>query len=178
MIEGAPFWRLGAAYMRVEAFDFTLPAERIAQRPVEPRDASRLLRVTAEGLADHRTLDLPNLLSPGDLLVFNDTRVVPARLTGQRGGARVSITLHQALGPDAWRVFAKPGKRLRIGDLREETETTALQIAQLERQIAAVGSADPRRGRAAGHGQRAMPDDVRVHTSSRRRRRTGPGLSP
>jgi S-adenosylmethionine:tRNA ribosyltransferase-isomerase len=102
--------------MRVEAFDFTLPAERIAQRPVEPRDASRLLRVTAEGLADHHMLDLPELLSPGDLLVFNDTRVVPARLSGQRGEARVSITLHQALGPECWRVFAKPGKRLRLGD--------------------------------------------------------------
>jgi S-adenosylmethionine:tRNA ribosyltransferase-isomerase len=102
--------------MRVEAFDFTLPADRIAQRPAEPRDASRLLRVTEDALTDFVTLDLPTLLSPGDLLVFNDTRVVPARLAGQRGAARVSITLHQALGLDSWRVFAKPAKRLRPGD--------------------------------------------------------------
>ena len=102
--------------MRVEDFDFTLPAAQIAQRPVEPRDASRLLRVTARGLSDHRAHDLPELLAPGDLLVFNDTKVVPARLAGLRGEARVSITLHQALGLDCWRVFAKPAKRLRPGD--------------------------------------------------------------
>jgi S-adenosylmethionine:tRNA ribosyltransferase-isomerase len=102
--------------MRVEAFDFTLPPERIAQRPVEPRDASRLLRITADRMADRHARDLPELLAPGDLLVFNDTRVVPARLAGRRGEVPVSITLHQGLSLDCWRVFAKPGKRLRAGD--------------------------------------------------------------
>jgi S-adenosylmethionine:tRNA ribosyltransferase-isomerase len=102
--------------MRVEAFDFTLPPERIAQRPVEPRDAARLLRITADHLADRHARDLPALLAPGDLLVFNDTRVVPARLAGRRGEVPVSITLHQGLSLDCWRVFAKPGKRLRPGD--------------------------------------------------------------
>ena len=102
--------------MRVDAFDFELPPERIAQRPVEPRDAARLLRVTAGALTDRQVLDLPDLLAPGDLLVFNDTRVVPARLVGRRGEATVSITLHQALALDSWLVFAKPGKRLRPGD--------------------------------------------------------------
>ncbi|MDB5361825.1 MAG: queA [Rhodospirillales bacterium] len=102
--------------MRVDAFDFELPPERIAQRPVEPRDAARLLRVTQDGIVDRLVRDLPDLLAPGDLLVFNDTRVVPARLIGRRGDATVSITLHQALALDTWLVFAKPGKRLRVGD--------------------------------------------------------------
>jgi len=102
--------------MRVDAFDFELPPERIAQRPVEPRDAARLLRVTQDGITDRLVRDLPDLLAPGDLLVFNDTRVVPARLIGRRGDATVSITLHQALALDTWLVFAKPGKRLRVGD--------------------------------------------------------------
>lgn len=102
--------------MRVDAFDFELPPERIAQRPVEPRDAARLLRVTNDAITDRHVRDLPDLLSPGDLLVFNDTRVVPARLIGRRGDATVSITLHQALALDSWLVFAKPGKRLRVGD--------------------------------------------------------------
>jgi S-adenosylmethionine:tRNA ribosyltransferase-isomerase len=102
--------------MRVDAFDFELPPERIAQRPVEPRDAARLLRVTPDAIADRQVRDLPELLAPGDLLVLNDTRVVPARLIGRRGDATVSITLHQALALDTWLVFAKPGKRLRVGD--------------------------------------------------------------
>jgi S-adenosylmethionine:tRNA ribosyltransferase-isomerase len=102
--------------MRVDEFDFTLPPERIAQRPVQPRDAARLLHVMPDALEDCTVRDLPGLLSPGDLLVFNDTRVIPARLAGMRGEARVSVTLHQALSPDTWRVFAKPAKRLRLGD--------------------------------------------------------------
>ena len=102
--------------MRVDAFDFELPPERIAQRPVEPRDAARLLRVAIGGMIDRQVRDLPDLLAPGDLLVFNDTRVVPARLAGRRGDATVSITLHLALALDTWAVFAKPGKRLRVGD--------------------------------------------------------------
>src|ERR1700753_1645547 len=102
--------------MRVDLFDFDLPPDRIAQRPAQPRDAARLLSVTLSGLADHVVSELPGLLQPGDLLVFNDTRVIPARLTGQRGEARVSVTLHQMLGPDRWRVFAKPAKRLRPDD--------------------------------------------------------------
>jgi S-adenosylmethionine:tRNA ribosyltransferase-isomerase len=102
--------------MRVDLFDFDLPPDRIAQRPAQPRDSARLLSVTPSALADHIVNELPNLLQPGDLLVFNDTRVIPARLTGQRGEARVSVTLHQMLGPDSWRVFAKPAKRLRPDD--------------------------------------------------------------
>jgi S-adenosylmethionine:tRNA ribosyltransferase-isomerase len=109
--------------MRVDDFDFHLPRERIADRPAEPRDASRLLLVGAEsdrgggmGLADRRIADLPHLLRPGDLMVFNDTRVIPARLVGRRGAATIEVTLHQAVGPDSWWAFARGARRLRPGD--------------------------------------------------------------
>jgi S-adenosylmethionine:tRNA ribosyltransferase-isomerase len=116
--------------MRVEAFDFTLPSELIAQRPIEPRDASRLLLVTETDVADRHVRDLPDLLNPGDLLVFNDTKVVPARLAGRRGAAHVSVTLHQALGLDTWRVFAKPAKRLRPGDRIEFAPDFAAEVME------------------------------------------------
>ncbi len=116
--------------MRVDLFDFELPPERIAQRPAQPRDAARLLRVDAAGLADHIIRDLPSLLRPGDMLVFNDTRVIPARLAGMRGAARVSITLHQALEPDLWRVFAKPAKRLHAGDRIDFTADFGAEVVE------------------------------------------------
>ncbi|BBK31768.1 S-adenosylmethionine:tRNA ribosyltransferase-isomerase [Stella humosa] len=96
-------------------FDFDLPADRIAQAPARPRDAARLLAIGST-LADHGVRDLPRLLRPCDLLVSNDTRVIPARLTGQRGAAAVEVTLHLQQAPDRWRVFARPAKRLRPGD--------------------------------------------------------------
>ena len=102
--------------MRVDLFDFELPPALIAQRPAEPRDHGRLLRVTVDGLRDRQILDLPGLLDPGDLLVFNDTRVLPARLIGTRGAARISVTLHRRVGGDCWRAFARPAKRLKPGD--------------------------------------------------------------
>jgi len=102
--------------MRVNLFDFELPPDRIAQRPASPRDAARLLHIEPAALSDHTVADLPTLLRPGDLLVFNDTRVIPARLDGRRGMARVSVTLHLPVSADSWRVFAKPAKRLRPGD--------------------------------------------------------------
>ncbi len=101
--------------MRVDAFDFDLPREAIATRPARPRDSARLLDLTA-GLAHRSVADLPALLRPGDMMVFNDTRVIPARLAGVRGGARVELTLHRCLGDDRWLAFAKPAKRLRPGD--------------------------------------------------------------
>lgn len=110
--------------MRVDAFDFDLPKELIADRPVTPRDAARLLDVTADGCHDRGVRDLPGLLQPGDVMVFNDTRVIPARLFGQRGPrqpgglpAQVEVTLHQALGLDTWAAFAKGAKRLSEGDV-------------------------------------------------------------
>lgn len=102
--------------MRIEDFDFELPRELIATRPAAPRDAARLLEVRPDGLGDHVVRDLPALLAPGDLLVFNDTKVIPARLTGRRGAATVDVTLHKQDDVARWRAFARPAKRLRPGD--------------------------------------------------------------
>ncbi len=107
--------------MNVADFDFELPDSLIAERPMEPREAARLLCVGA-ALEDRLIGDLPALLGPGDLIVFNDTRVIPARLHGvrerQEGGVSVSVELllHQRQGDGAWTAFAKPGKRLKLGD--------------------------------------------------------------
>jgi len=103
--------------MHIDDFDFDLPRERIALQPSEPRDAARLLVIPPSGgFEDRRISDLPALLHPGDLLVFNDTKVIPARLTGRRGEAVVEITLHRDLGGGSWRAFAKGARRLRTGD--------------------------------------------------------------
>ena len=102
--------------MRVDLFDFALPPERIALRPVEPRDAARLLLIERGRLADHEVRDLPGLLRPGDVLVFNDTRVIPAQLEGRRGEARVGATLHKREGSRSWRAFVRNARRVRAGD--------------------------------------------------------------
>jgi S-adenosylmethionine:tRNA ribosyltransferase-isomerase len=103
--------------VRLDNFDFDLPRRLIADHPCEPRDAARLLLIPAVGrLQDRRIADLPALLRPGDLLVFNDTKVIPARLVGRRGAAMIEITLHRDLGGGVWRVFAKGARRLRLGD--------------------------------------------------------------
>jgi S-adenosylmethionine:tRNA ribosyltransferase-isomerase len=101
--------------MKTADFDYHLPPERIATHPAQPRDSARLLHV-ADRLADLTVRDLPGLLAPGDVLVFNDTRVIPARLTGLRGAVRIEATLHKREGDDSWRAFARPGKRLKPGD--------------------------------------------------------------
>ena len=108
--------------MRVDLFDFDLPDDLIAQRPGLPRDSARLLDVAPDGLHDRSVRDLPTLLRRGDLLVFNDTKVIPARLKGVRGGARgrqdvaIEALLIRDLGGGRWLSFARPTKRLRIGD--------------------------------------------------------------
>ncbi len=102
--------------MRVDLFDFDLPAERIALRPAKPRDSARLLLVHGENISDRTVLDLPKLLRPGDTLVFNDTRVIPAQLEGRRGDARIGATLHKREGVREWWAFVRNAKRLRIGD--------------------------------------------------------------
>jgi len=101
--------------MKVDAFDFHLPPSLIAQRPAVPRDAARLLDV-GDDFRDLSVRNLPELLQPGDVLVFNDTRVIPARLRGTRGAGRVEVTLHKASGPGRWLAFARPARRLRPGD--------------------------------------------------------------
>src|SRR5205814_5148108 len=103
--------------MHLADFDFALPRELIADRPAEPREAARLLVLPAAGgLADRHIADLPELLRPGDLLVFNDTKVIPARLVGGRGQATIEITLAHDLGGGAWRAYAKGARRLHPGD--------------------------------------------------------------
>jgi S-adenosylmethionine:tRNA ribosyltransferase-isomerase len=97
-------------------FDFVLPPERIAQHPARPRDAARLLEVTREALHDRTVRDLPELLRAGDLLVVNDTRVVPARLAARRGAARVGITLDRPLPDGTWHALARNARRLRPGN--------------------------------------------------------------
>ena len=108
--------------MRLELFDYDLPLERIAQTPIEPRDASRLLVAHPDGTREHRRfLDLPELLNPGDLLIFNDTRVLPARLFGRKisaqpgDGARVEVLLLQRISAGRWEGLAYPGRRLQPG---------------------------------------------------------------
>ncbi|HXV23444.1 MAG TPA: tRNA preQ1(34) S-adenosylmethionine ribosyltransferase-isomerase QueA [Alphaproteobacteria bacterium] len=102
--------------MRIEEFDFNLPPELIADRPVTPRDASRLLHLLPDRIEDRRFLDLPALLREGDLLVFNDTKVIPSRLVGRRGAAAIEATLHMRAAGDRWRAFARPARRLKPGD--------------------------------------------------------------
>jgi len=103
--------------MRVDLFDFDLPPERIALRPAVPRDSARMLFAQgADGIADRHVSDLPDLLQPGDVLVFNDTRVIPAQLEGMRGEARIGATLHQRTGPRSWQAFVRNARRLRPGD--------------------------------------------------------------
>lgn len=102
--------------MRVDLFDFDLPSERIALRPARPRDSARLLSVKGPAISDRQIMDLPELLQPGDVLVFNDTKVIPAQLEGQRGGATIGATLHKREGPREWRAFLRNAKRARVGD--------------------------------------------------------------
>jgi S-adenosylmethionine:tRNA ribosyltransferase-isomerase len=102
--------------MRVDAFDFHLPEERIALRPANPRDSARLLRVAGDRLSDHVVRDLPALLRPGDVLVFNDTRVIPAQLFGRKGEAAIDVTLHLRLGPFEWLAFVRNARKLKPGD--------------------------------------------------------------
>ncbi|HEU5482759.1 MAG TPA: tRNA preQ1(34) S-adenosylmethionine ribosyltransferase-isomerase QueA [Sphingomicrobium sp.] len=102
--------------MRVDLFDFDLPAERIALRPARPRDSARLLVVEGWRISDHLVTELPDLLRPGDLLLFNDTKVIPAQLEGRRGDARIGVTLHKREGPRSWWAFVRNAKRLHVGD--------------------------------------------------------------
>jgi S-adenosylmethionine:tRNA ribosyltransferase-isomerase len=104
--------------VRVDLFDFELPQENIALRPAVPRDSSRLLHVTGSArLSDHVVTDLPQLLSPHDILVFNDTKVIPAQLEGYRGDAKIGATLHKRVDLRRWQAFVRNGKRLKVDDV-------------------------------------------------------------
>lgn len=132
--------------MRVDLFDFELPEELIALRPARPRDSASLLHVPANGaFEDLAVSDAPSLFKPGDLLVFNDTRVIPARLTGARvreeSSIAVEATLIERLSPSSWVALAKPGKRLREGDyIRFGTlDDRACLLGALDARVAAKG---------------------------------------
>jgi S-adenosylmethionine:tRNA ribosyltransferase-isomerase len=116
--------------MRVSDFDFDLPAERIALRPARPREAARLLLVRGAEIADRTVLDLPELLEPGDVLVFNDTKVIPAQLEGRRGDASVGATLHKREGPREWQAFLRNAKRARVGDTIDFGERVTASVVE------------------------------------------------
>src|SRR5690349_20707374 len=134
--------------MRTDLFDFDLPADRIALRPAVPRDAARLLVVRPGATPewdDRNVRDLPDLLRPGDAIVVNDTRVIPARLLGRRLGRGttepvIEATLHQRLDGSRWRAFVKPAKRLSPGDVvRFGTEGNLCFLGQLDATVEAKG---------------------------------------
>jgi S-adenosylmethionine:tRNA ribosyltransferase-isomerase len=122
--------------MDVSLFDFELPEDRIALRPAIPRDAARMMVVHADGRLEHRHVrDLPEYLRAGDAVLLNDTKVIPARLFGQRlresGPAKIEILLHRRLGPDRYSVLARPARKLAVGD--------ALRFGELAAEVMARG---------------------------------------
>ena len=132
--------------MKTSDFDFNLPEDRIALRPAEPRDAARLLLVSPGGpLEDRHVYDLPDLLRAGDGLVFNDTRVIPARLKGtrERDGSVIGVEalLHRRLAGHRWTAFMRPGKRLRPGDRIRfgESDDRACLLGALDATVRAKG---------------------------------------
>lgn len=125
--------------MKIADFDFDLPEDRIALRPAHPRDAARMLEVSQDGsLSDHVVADLPQCLRAGDAVVFNDTKVIPARLTGLRSRdgvtARIEATLLKRVTDSQWSAFARPAKRLKPGDRIAfgERDDRACLLSQLD----------------------------------------------
>ncbi len=122
--------------MDVDLFDFNLPERCIALRPARPRDSAKLLQVRPGEISHHCVRDLPDLLRAGDLLVLNETKVLPAALSGIRlaravgggGDVRVSVNLHKRTGPSVWRAFTRPAKRLRVGDEIIFSETMRAEV--------------------------------------------------
>jgi S-adenosylmethionine:tRNA ribosyltransferase-isomerase len=105
--------------MRTADYDYELPEELIAQEPARPRDSARMLVVRGDTPEDRGVLDLPALLEPGDVLVVNDTRVIPARLHARRGEARIEVFLNRAEGGGRWHALLRNAKRARVGDVLE-----------------------------------------------------------
>lgn len=102
--------------MRVDIFNFDLPEDRIANEPAEPRDSAKLLHIMQNGLEDKTIRDLPSLLKKGDVLVFNDTKVIPARIYGKRGDAAIEATLLKQIDLSTWKCLIKNARRLKVGD--------------------------------------------------------------
>ncbi|MDO5632608.1 MAG: tRNA preQ1(34) S-adenosylmethionine ribosyltransferase-isomerase QueA [Paracoccus sp. (in: a-proteobacteria)] len=125
--------------MKLDDFDFHLPEGLIATRPARPRSSARLLVAQGDGVADHHVADLPDFLRPGDLLVLNDTRVIPARLSGTRARqtpqgeavARIEVTLLEPVA-SGWRALAKPLRKLRPGEVIRFSDALSATVASLE----------------------------------------------
>ena len=114
--------------MHVDQFDFHLPQTSIAQHPASPKDAARLLVLKDQEIQDKGVLDIAAQLRPGDIMVFNDTRVIPARLVGKRGEAGIEVTLHKRENHAVWHAFARPAKKLKVGDIVHFDDTLAAEV--------------------------------------------------
>ena len=135
--------------MRVDIFDFMLPEDRIALRPAEPRDSARMLVVQPRGnpvLSDDIVRNIPHYLRPGDALLVNDTRVIPARLNGIRvrgeTTAHIEATLHRRETPSRWRAFLRPAKRVNVGErirFGDASESLACLLGQLDAEVIEKG---------------------------------------
>ena len=156
--------------MRVDLFDFDLPQDRIALRPARPRDAARMLVARGNALEDRVVRDLPSCLRPGDVLVFNDTRVIPAQLEGQRGEARIGATLHKRIDLRRWQAFVRNAKRLREGD-RIDFPANVAAIAEARHADGGMADMD-----ALDFGQ--MIEDTHVNTRVVEYRRAPEGDGP
>lgn len=127
--------------MRTADFDFELPEDRIALRAAEPRDAARLLEVRPDGLVDRVVSELPDLLRAGDVLVFNDTRVIPAALSGTRrrgdAAARIHVNLHKRVDANHWLAFARPARKVDVGErLQFGHDGESCALGQLDATVA------------------------------------------
>ncbi|MCW8915339.1 MAG: tRNA preQ1(34) S-adenosylmethionine ribosyltransferase-isomerase QueA [Magnetovibrio sp.] len=116
--------------MKVDAFDFELPQSCIAQHPVSPKDRARMLVVEPDIMRDDTVLNLADHLKPGDIVVFNDTRVIPARMNGKRGEAGIEVTLHKRERLDTWMAFARPGKKLKPNDTIKFSDELECRVVQ------------------------------------------------
>lgn len=145
--------------LTTDDFDFDLPRENIAVAPARPRDSARLLEV-APTLTDRTVRDLPTLLKPGDVLVINDTRVIPARLRGTRRGAKVEVTLHKAEPNGNWRAFARPARKLAAGDVIDFAEGLSARVDEKGAEGEVVLRFDSAEGLFAAlerHGEMPLP---------------------
>jgi S-adenosylmethionine:tRNA ribosyltransferase-isomerase len=145
---------------KLSDFDYHLPPERIATTPARPRDSAKLLHVSAT-LQDHMVRDLPSLLRPGDLLIVNDTKVIPAQLEARRGGAHIGITLDRPEANGAWLVLLRNAKRVKPGDVLEIADGFFANVIELhEGGTAAIRfnlEADDFRNALQCHGALALP---------------------
>ena len=140
-------------------FDFELPSENIATEPARPRESAKLLEV-GETLVDHTVADLPSLLTPGDVVVINDTRVIPARLRGTRRDAKVQVTLHKAEADGTWKVFARPARKLSPGDIIDFADGFTARVeakGEAGEVTLSFPGADDLFGALAKHGEMPLP---------------------